>query len=90
MTYKEALQILNGDREGYFVEALSVAKQALLDQIPIKPKTEELYGWHGELNGYAHYCKRCGNDVGTYERAVPYCPYCGQAIDWDIDWSEAE
>lgn len=98
MTYEEAIKILHPDTTfmalsevEYFggfngeeakikavEEACVIACKALEKQIPKKP-TRGKYG-HTE-------CARCGwiveNFCGDLEQ-YPFCPNCGQAIDWSV------
>ena len=93
MTYKEALNTLRDfldciapTRErvkttlGYRrFEALNKAIEAIEKQIPKKPtRTRGKYG-HTE-------CACCGWVVETFcgdLEQYPFCPNCGQAIDWE-------
>ena len=81
MTYEEAIKNINalnavcGQKDLYdaeFESALALAIEALEKQIPKKPYWE--YG--------GCHCKSCGLDVLSDE---PFCPLCGQAIDWSDD-----
>mgnify|MGYP003291538207 CR=1 FL=1 len=66
------------DHEVY-VEALRIAVKAIEKQIPKKIKI-----WNGQCA-----CPNCGKLYGNYSTfkqlttwEMPYCKYCGQAIDW--------
>ena len=88
MTYEEAIKHINalnavcGQKDFYdaeFESALALAIDALEKQIPKKPAMGK-YG-HTE-------CACCGWVVesfcGDWEQ-YPFCPNCGQAIDWEDD-----
>ena len=66
------------DTQHDFVEEIKIAIEALEKQIPKKP-TRGKYG-HTE-------CACCGWIVesfcGDLEK-YPFCPNCGQAIDWEV------
>ena len=85
MTHEEAIKNINAlnavccKKDFYdaeFESALALAIEALEKQIPKKP-TRGKYG-HTE-------CACCGwiveNFCGDLEQ-YPFCPNCGQAIDW--------
>ena len=88
MTYEEAIKNINalnavcGQKDLYdaeFESALSLAIEALEKQIPKKP-TMGKYG-HTE-------CACCGWIVESFcgdLEQYPFCPNCGQAIDWSDD-----
>ena len=85
MTYEEAIKNINalnavcGQKDLYdaeFESALALAIEALEKQIPKKP-TMGKYG-HTE-------CACCGWVVESFcgdLEQYPFCPHCGQAIDW--------
>ena len=87
MTYEEAIKNINalnavcGQKDLYddeFESALSLAIEALEKQIPKKPTTGK-YG-HTE-------CACCGWVVESFcgdLEQYPFCPNCGQAIDWEV------
>lgn len=81
MTNKEAIKMLDRirDESGWTNDAynsLTLAIEALEKQIPKKPTTGK-YG-HTE-------CACCGWVVDSFCGDIeqyPFCPNCGQAIDW--------
>ena len=87
MTYEEVIDNLKylinedcTDTQHDFVEEIKISIEALKKQIPKKPtKTRGKYG-HTE-------CACCGWIVesfcGDLEK-YPFCPNCGQAIDWEV------
>ena len=90
MTYEEAIKNINalnavcGQKGLYdteFESALTLAIEALEKQIPKKPtRTRGKYG-HTE-------CACCGWVVESFcgdLEQYPFCPNCGQAIDWSDD-----
>lgn len=55
-----------------------IAVESLEKQLPKKPV--------GDLNSVPHYrCPNCNDAIVVYEHGykLPYCHWCGQAIDWD-------
>ena len=89
MTYEEAIKNINalnavcGQKDLYdaeFENALVLAIDALEKQIPKKPtSTRGKYG-HTE-------CTCCGWVVESFcgdLEQYPFCPNCGQAIDWEV------
>ena len=89
MTYEEAIKNINalnavcGQKDLYdaeFENALVLAIDALEKQIPKKPtSTRGKYG-HTE-------CTCCGWIVESFcgdLEQYPFCPNCGQAIDWEV------
>ena len=85
MTYEEAIKILTELKpipvDGFKIiaEAYDLAIEALEKQIPKKP-TRGKYG-HTE-------CACCGWVVESFcgdLEQYPFCPNCGQAIDWSDD-----
>ena len=86
MTYEEAIEnlqyIISNDcteTQHDFVEEIEMAIEALEKQIPKKPVLENRYSGH-------YNCPICNEDC-TYDTVFkyPYCPFCGQAIDWSDD-----
>ena len=87
MTYEEAIKILTELKpipvDGFKIiaEAYDLAIEALEKQIPKKPtRTRGKYG-HTE-------CACCGWVVESFcgdLEQYPFCPNCGQAIDWEVD-----
>ena len=87
MTYEEAIKNINalnavcGQKDFYdaeFESALALAIDALEKQIPKKPAMGK-YG-HTE-------CACCGWVVESFcgdLEQYPFCPNCGQAIDWEV------
>ena len=87
MTYEEAIKNINalnavcGQKDLYdaeFESALALAIDALEKQIPKKPAMGK-YG-HTE-------CACCGWVVESFcgdLEQYPFCPNCGQAIDWEV------
>ena len=84
MTYEEAISILDRirDESGWTSDAynsLTLAIEALEKQIQKKPtSTRGKYG-HTE-------CACCGWVVESFcgdLEQYPFCPNCGQAIDWE-------
>ena len=80
MTYEEAIKQLNSVAiyhfDKYTTDAIVMAIDALEKQIPKKP-TRGKYG-HTE-------CACCGWIVESFcgdLEQYPFCPNCGQAIDW--------
>ena len=85
MTYEEAIKNINalnavcGQKDFYdaeFESALALAIDAIEKQIPKKPAMGK-YG-HTE-------CACCGWVVESFcgdLEQYPFCPHCGQAIDW--------
>ena len=86
MTNEEAIKILTELKpipvDGFKIiaEAYDLAIEALEKQIPKKPtRTRGKYG-HTE-------CACCGWVVESFcgdLEQYPFCPNCGQAIDWEI------
>ena len=87
MTYEEVIDNLKylinedcTDTQHDFVEEIKISIEALKKQIPKKPtKTRGKYG-HTE-------CACCGWIVESFcgdLKQYPFCPNCGQAIDWEI------
>ena len=98
MTHEEAISILTKDRAlclfnpltgdvgplnedcRMSAEAMKLAIEALEKQIPKKPtRTRGKYG-HTE-------CACCGWVVESFcgdLEQYPFCPNCGQAIDWEV------
>ena len=87
MTYEEVIDNLKylinedcTDTQHDFVEEIKISIEALKKQIPKKPtKTRGKYG-HTE-------CACCGRIVESFcgdLEQYPFCPNCGQAIDWEI------
>lgn len=86
MTYEEAIKKIKqfglyhaiGDLPNsvFTVQAFKLAIEALEKQIPKKPVLENRYIGH-------YNCPICNEDC-TYDTVFkyPYCPFCGQAIDW--------
>lgn len=80
MTYEEAVyQLTNfeGTHETPSIEAIELAIKTLEKQIPKKPinknKVNDGYFWEWV-------CPNCEViQIGTEK---PYCPECGQAMDW--------
>ena len=87
MTYEEAIKILTELKpipvDGFKIiaEAYDLAIEALEKQIPKKPtRARGKYG-HTE-------CACCGWVVESFcgdLEQYPFCPNCGQAIDWEVD-----
>ena len=88
MTYEEAIKNINAlnavccKKDFYdteFESSLALAIEALEKQIPKKPtRTRGKYG-HTE-------CACCGWIVESFcgdLEQYPFCPNCGQAIDWE-------
>ena len=80
MTHEEAIKQLNSIAiyhfDKYTANAIDMAIESLEKQIPKKP-TMGKYG-HTE-------CACCGWVVETFcgdLEQYPFCPNCGQAIDW--------
>lgn len=72
-------------------DCVRMAIQMLAKQIPKKV----IYTADGYANGHLCYdyaeCPICGND--EYEEGInnweePYCPKCGQALDWSMEAEE--
>ena len=87
MTYEEVIDNLKylinedcTDTQHDFVEEIKISIEALKKQIPKKPtRTRGKYG-HTE-------CACCGWVVESFcgdLEQYPFCPNCGQAIDWEI------
>ena len=87
MTYEEVIDNLKylisddcTDTQHDFVEEIKISIEALEKQIPKKPtKTRGKYG-HTE-------CACCGWVVESFcgdLEQYPFCPNCGQAIDWEV------
>lgn len=84
MTNKEALKIVANSHLGWtcsqYDSALTIVRNALDKQTPIKPDVEEFdYG-----DGYV--CGNCGSflhyiDDDVYIR-TNYCSHCGQKVTW--------
>lgn len=53
---------------------------AIKRQIPQKP-TFSLHHFNSGLSGNVGHCPSCPEHT-TLMYATPYCPNCGQAIDW--------
>ena len=73
------------------MESLEMAIDTLKKQIPKKV----IYTADGYADGHLCYdyakCPTCGND--EYEEGInnwgePYCPKCGQALDWSMETEE--
>ena len=88
MTHEEAIENLKylisddcTDTQHDFVKEIKIAIEALEKQIPKKPiSTKGKYG-HTE-------CVCCGWVVESFcgdLEQYPFCPNCGQAIDWSDD-----
>ena len=88
MTYEEVIDNLKylinedcTDTQHDFVEEIKISIEALKKQIPKKPtRTRGKYG-HTE-------CACCGWVVESFcgdLEQYPFCPNCGQAIDWSDD-----
>ena len=88
MTYEEVIDnlkyLINEDctyTQHDFVEEIKISIEALKKQIPKKPtRTRGKYG-HTE-------CACCGWIVESFcgdLEQYPFCPNCGQAIDWSDD-----
>ena len=88
MTYEEVIDKLKylinedcTDTQHDFVEEIKISIEALKKQIPKKPtRTRGKYG-HTE-------CACCGWVVESFcgdLEQYPFCPNCGQAIDWSGD-----
>ena len=86
MTYEEVIDNLKylinedcTDTQHDFVEEIKISIEALKKQIPKKPtRTRGKYG-HTE-------CACCGWVVESFcgdLEQYPFCPLCGQAIDWE-------
>ena len=86
MTYEEAIKILTELKpipvDGFKIiaKAYDLAIEALEKQMPKKPiSTKGKYG-HTE-------CVCCGWVVESFcgdLEQYPFCPNCGQAIDWEV------
>lgn len=61
-------------------EAKDMAIEALEKQIPKKP-TFSLHYFNSGLTGNVGHCPSCPEHA-TLMYNTPYCPHCGQAIDW--------
>lgn len=91
MEYEEAIDRIkpiadssrNVDQIGMFTPkpitvALEMAICALEKQIPMKPQ--------GDFDSVPHYrCAKCFSAVKVYDNSFefPFCPWCGQKIDWE-------
>ena len=85
MTPKEAIKAIecNYPPEEYsrLREALDLAIDTLEKQIPMEPEFTDDYMDDA-------YCPNCENfefELGASTWKLPYCPMCGQAIDWKED-----
>ena len=87
MTNEEAIEnlkyLISGDctdTQHDFVKEIKIAIEALEKQMPKKPtRTRGKYG-HTE-------CACCGWVVESFcgdLEQYPFCPNCGQAIDWEV------
>lgn len=82
MTEREALEVLHGLRPRGSVipqkraEMIDIADEAIRKQIPQKPVTA--LGYCDKLECE---CKNCGDTIP--DNIYDFCPWCGQAIDWD-------
>lgn len=67
--------------KGWHGKNLEVAIEALKKQIPKKPITEP------DDSFYSKTCPVCFDDFTMRSRQdeMRFCPYCGQAIDWEED-----
>lgn len=83
MTYEEAIEILNEERDYaqflcYVTKAIEIATSAIKKQIPKKPIKHESLDDCGEKyvcpNRCDTYCQVYTNDK--------FCHKCGQALDW--------
>ena len=82
MTYEEAIEILQEEHDycqemSYVIKALDMAIVALERRIPKKPIIDD---WKRV---------RCANEhnlpILCRNRKMPFCPFCGQQIDWSDD-----
>lgn len=91
MTPKEAIEELKDDKklyeteichandgtpDGYLLQALDMAIEALEKQIPKKP-----ISLGEDIDRDVGQCPNCKEIIDTYED-YKYCSDCGQAIDW--------
>lgn len=97
MTPKEAIEELKADKklyeteichandgtpDGYLLQALDMAIEALEKQIPKKPDYEaDGYDNKGELIYDTWICPNCEKRYEVDYDHYDYCPKCGQAID---------
>ena len=82
MTYEEAIKHLNFNEiyTNDWVEAVSMAKEAIEKQIPKKPMRDTKQ-WAT--------CPACGGCVSKsniwehiVEKEATFCEHCGQALEW--------
>lgn len=90
MEYKEAIEILNEERDYsqfpcYVTRAIEIATSAIGKQIPKNPIQRTFINDSG-VEGYYYICPCCGREYyGIYSEAN-FCHDCGQALDWsDIE-----
>ena len=58
-------------------KALDLAISALEKQEPMKPMAPEL----DHLGGVTHPCGNCGGELVS--KFHDFCPWCGQAVNWE-------
>lgn len=75
------LQQVCGDKLKQFTIDKNKVAEAVAKQIPKYPI--------GDLHSVPHFrCPSCWKTVKTYANSLemPYCGWCGQALDWDDTW----
>lgn len=89
MTYKETIEMLdyivycNDYKHCREAIAIDMAKVASEKQIASKVKYNNRHGEGYDLFNKDYYnCPACGRRLRNKQHD-PYCPKCGQAIDWE-------
>lgn len=82
MTAEEAIDVIKDGSHDYeaITEALALAVDALENQIPVKPISNDSH----VVTWYC--CSRCGKSItdryDSMKKEYKYCTNCGQVIDW--------
>lgn len=80
--FKEYLEFCEKARIGQeYYEPQALALASLQKQVPESP----IKAWDstkGDKTYYRYVCRGCENELKLGD-AYKYCPYCGQALDWE-------
>ena len=72
---------INEDDYNYVMDCINEANIVTKWNVPLSPKSIEVYGMFGDTIEYS--CSVCGCGLRKNDRYKDlYCPQCGRKVDW--------